>query len=95
MTQTVDIRIVGGGQRSTAWALPMLSMTLKILIPTTRRLPYCQGTGHRESHQSAWSQYLVQRRGRTLYQRTFWQHAFGFNISDIPTGGGFVSTRSQ
>jgi F plasmid transfer operon, TraF, protein len=91
MTQTVDIRLVGGGQ-----AIDRLGIADAIKD--------LENFNASDPNAAAQAQDIANRINRPgantsfngaagLYIKGhFGEHAFGFNISDIPTGGSFVSS---
>jgi hypothetical protein len=93
MTQTVDVRLVGGGQ-----------VIDRMGIADTIKDIEDFNTSDTSPANIAKAQDIVNRINQPgantsfngaagLYIKGhFGEHAFGFNISDVPTGGGFVST---
>ncbi|HEY6288223.1 MAG TPA: hypothetical protein VIW48_02150, partial [Nitrospiraceae bacterium] len=93
MTQTVDIRIQGGGQvidrLGIADAVHDLEKFDKTDISTTNQAK-AQDIANRINRPGA----TVSVNGSAgLYVKGhLGEHAFGLNISDVATGGGFIST---
>src|ERR1041384_7051616 len=93
MTQTVDVRLVGGGQ-----------VIDRMGIANTIKDIEDFNTSDTSPANIAKAQDIVNRINQPgantsfngaagLYIKGhFGEHAFGFNISDVPTGGGLVST---
>ncbi|MDH4082630.1 MAG: conjugal transfer protein TraF [Nitrospira sp.] len=96
MTQTVDIRVQGGGLAFDRLGLgDALNDLEKFNTSDTSpiNLTKAQDIADRINHPGA----AVSVNGSAgLYVKGhFGEHAFGFNVSDIATGGGFVSTPVQ
>ncbi|HET9575914.1 MAG TPA: conjugal transfer protein TraF [Nitrospira sp.] len=94
MTQTVDIRIVGGVQAIDRLGIANAIHDLEDFNPndpnTAANIAKAQDIANRINRPGA-NTSLNGAAG--LYVKGhFGEHAFGFNISDVATGGGFVST---
>jgi len=93
MTQTVDIRIVGGGQAIDRLGIADAINDLENFNPndtSSANIAKAQDIANRINQPGANTSF---NGAAGLYIKGhFGEHAFGFNISDIPTGGGFVST---
>ena len=95
MTQTVDIRIQGGGQVIDRLGIADAVHDLENF-----------NTGDTSAANQAKAQDIanrINRPGATVsvngsaglyFKGHFGEHAFGFNVSDVATGGGFVSTQA-
>jgi hypothetical protein len=94
MTQTVDIRIQGGGQVIDRLGIADAVHDLETFNPndpnTAANLAKAQDIANRINRAGA----TVSVNGSAgLYVKGhLGEHAFGLNISDVATGGGFVST---
>ena len=93
MTQTVDIRIVGGGQAIDRLGIADAIDDLENFNTTDTspaNIAKAQDIANRINKPGANTSF---NGAAGLYIKGhFGEHAFGFNISDLPTGGGFVST---
>jgi hypothetical protein len=93
MTQTVDIRIVGGGQAIDRLGIADAISDLEDFDTTDTsqaNIAKAQDIANRINRPGANTSF---NGAAGLYLKGhFGEHAFGFNISDVPTGGGFVST---
>ena len=92
MTQTVDIRIVGGGQAIDRLGIADAVSDLEDFDTTDTsqaNIAKAQDIANRINRPGA-NTSLNGAAGLYL-KGHFGEHAFGFNISDVPTGGGFVS----
>ncbi len=93
MTQTVDIRIVGGGQAIDRLGIADAINDLENFNPndtSPANIAKAQDIANRINQPGANTSF---NGAAGLYIKGhFGEHAFGFNISDVPTGGGFVST---
>jgi F plasmid transfer operon protein TraF len=93
MTQTVDIRIVGGGQAIDRLGIADAIKDLENFNPndtSAANIAKAQDIAARINKPGANTSF---NGAAGLYIKGhFGEHAFGFNISDVPTGGGFVST---
>ena len=93
MTQTVDIRIVGGGQAIDRLGIADAINDLENFNPndtSPANIAKAQDIANRINQPGANTSF---NGAAGLYVKGhFGEHAFGFNISDVPTGGGFVST---
>jgi F plasmid transfer operon, TraF, protein len=92
MTQTVDIRIVGGGQAIDRLGIADAISDLEDFDTTDTsqaNIAKAQDIANRINRPGA-NTSLNGAAGLYL-KGHFGEHAFGFNISDVPTGGGFVS----
>ncbi len=93
MTQTVDIRLVGGGQAIDRLGIADAINDLENFNPndtSSANIAKAQDIANRINQPGANTSF---NGAAGLYIKGhFGEHAFGFNISDIPTGGGFVST---
>ena len=93
MTQTVDIRIVGGGQAIDRLGIADAIKDLENFDPndtSAANIAKAQDIAARINTPGANTSF---NGAAGLYIKGhFGEHAFGFNISDVPTGGGFVST---
>ncbi len=94
MTQTVDIRIVGGGQGIDRLGVADAIKDLEDFNPNAPdAAAKAQDIANRLNRPGA-NTSLNGAAG--LYVKGhFGEHAFGFNISDVATGGGFISTPVQ
>ena len=96
MTQTVDIRIVGGAQAIDRVGLADTIRDLENFNtsdPSPANIAKAQDIANR-LNQSGANTSLNGAAG--LYVKGhFGEHAFGFNISDVGTGGGFINTPVQ
>jgi len=94
MTQTVDIRIVGGGQGIDRLGVADAIKDLEDFNPNAPdAAAKAQDIANRLNRPGA-NTSLNGAAG--LYMKGhFGEHAFGFNISDVATGGGFISTPVQ
>jgi hypothetical protein len=93
MTQTVDIRILGGGQAIDRLGIHDAIHDLENFNPhdtSAANIAKAQDIANRLNQPGA----NVSLNGAAgLYVKGhFGEHAFGFNVSDVATGGGFVST---
>ena len=92
MTQTVDIRLVGGGQAIDRLGIADAINDLEDFNPndtSSANIAKAQDIANRINRPGANTSF---NGAAGLYIKGhFGEHAFGFNISDIPTGGGFVS----
>jgi len=95
MTQTVDIRIQGGGQvidrLGIADAVHDLEQFTKTDISTANQAK-AQDIANRINRPGA--TVSVNGSAGLYFKGHFGEHAFGFNMSDVATGGGFVSTQA-
>jgi hypothetical protein len=93
MTQTVDIRIVGGGQAIDRLGIADAVSDLEDFDTTdtsAANIAKAQDIANRVNRPGANTSF---NGAAGLYLKGhFGEHAFGFNISDVPTGGAFVST---
>ncbi|HKY70621.1 MAG TPA: conjugal transfer protein TraF [Nitrospira sp.] len=93
MTQTVDVRIVGGGQAIDRLGIADAIKDLENFNPndtSPANIAQAQDIAARINKPGANTSF---NGAAGLYVKGhFGEHAFGFNISDVPTGGGFVST---
>jgi hypothetical protein len=93
MTQTVDIRIVGGGQAIDRLGIADAISDLEDFDTTdtsAANIAKAQDIANRINTPGANTSF---NGAAGLYLKGhFGEHAFGFNISDVPTGGGYVST---
>ena len=93
MTQTVDVRIVGGGQAIDRLGIADAINDLENFNPndtSPANIAKAQDIANRINRPGANTSF---NGAAGLYIKGhFGEHAFGFNISDLPTGGGFVST---
>jgi hypothetical protein len=94
MTQTVDIRIVGGGQAIDRLGIAEAIQDLEDFNPSDpNAAAQAQDIANRINKPGANTSF---NGAAGLYLKGhFGEHAFGFNISDIPTGGSFVSSPVQ
>jgi hypothetical protein len=94
MTQTVDIRIVGGGQAIDRLGIAEAIQDLEDFNPTDpNAAAKAQDIANRINKPGANTSF---NGAAGLYLKGhFGEHAFGFNISDLPTGGSFVSSPVQ
>src|SRR5678816_2810976 len=94
MTQTVDIRIVGGGQGIDRLGVADAIKDLEDFNPNAPdAAAKAQDIANRLNRPGA-NTSLNGAAG--LYVKGhFGEHAFGFNISDVATGGGFISAPVQ
>ncbi len=92
MTQTVDVRIVGGGQAIDRLGIADAINDLEDFNPndtSPANIAKAQDIANRINRPGANTSF---NGAAGLYIKGhFGEHAFGFNISDLPTGGGFVS----
>lgn len=90
MTQTVDIRIQGGGQVIDRNGIADAVHDLENFDPSSANLAKAQDIAIRINRPGA----TVSVNGSAgLYVKGhLGEHAFGLNISDVATGGGFVSS---
>ena len=92
MTQTVDIRIVGGGQAIDRLGIADAINDLENFNPndtSAANIAKAQDIANRINKPGANTSF---NGAAGLYIKGhFGEHAFGFNISDVPTGGGYVS----
>jgi hypothetical protein len=95
MTQTVDIRIQGGGQvidrLGIADAVHDLE-TFNKTDTTTANQAKAQDIADRINRAGA--TVSVNGSAGLYFKGHLGEHAFGFNVSDVATGGGFVSTQA-
>ena len=93
MTQTVDVRLVGGGQAIDRLGIADAIKDLENFNPndtSPANIAQAQDIANRINTPGANTSF---NGAAGLYVKGhFGEHAFGFNISDVPTGGGFVST---
>src|SRR5690242_19228166 len=93
MTQTVDIRILGGGQAIDRG----LAQPIKNLEDFDPNSPNAAGNAQAIANainQPGVNTWLNGAAG--LYVKGhFGEHAFGFNLSDVATGGAFISSPVQ
>ncbi|MDF2457906.1 MAG: uncharacterized protein K0S79_322 [Nitrospira sp.] len=94
MTQTVDIRIVGGVQAIDRLGVADAVTDLENFNPndpnTAANIAKAQDIANRINRPGANTSF---NGAAGLYLKGhFGEHAFGFNISNVPTGGGFVSS---
>jgi F plasmid transfer operon protein TraF len=93
MTQTVDIRIVGGGQVIDRLGIADAIHDLENFDPndaSAANIAKAQDIANRINKPGANTSF---NGAAGLYVKGhFGEHAFGFNVSDVPTGGGLVST---
>jgi hypothetical protein len=91
MTQTVDVRIVGGGQAIDRLGIADAIKDLENFNPSDPNAPaQAQDIANRINKPGANTSF---NGAAGLYIKGhFGEHAFGFNISDIPTGGSFISS---
>lgn len=94
MTQTVDIRIVGGMQAIDRLGIANAIHDLEDFNPndpnTAANIAKAQDIANRINRPGANTS--LNGAGGLYVKGHFGEHAFGFNISDVATGGGFVST---
>ncbi|HET8721193.1 MAG TPA: conjugal transfer protein TraF [Nitrospira sp.] len=92
MTQTVDVRLVGGGQAIDRLGIADAINDLEDFNPndtSPANIAKAQDIANRINRPGANTSF---NGAAGLYIKGhFGEHAFGFNISDVPTGGGFVS----
>jgi hypothetical protein len=92
MTQTVDIRIVGGGQVIDRMGIANTINDIENFNTndtSAANIAKAQDIANRINQPGANTSF---NGAAGLYIKGhFGEHAFGFNISDVPTGGGFVS----
>lgn len=96
MTQTVDIRAQGGGQALDREGLgdalhDLENFNRADTSPTN--LAYAQSIADRVNQAGA--SVSVNGSAGLYLKGHLGEHAFGFNVSDVATGGGFVSTPVQ
>jgi F plasmid transfer operon, TraF, protein len=91
MTQTVDVRIAGGGQAIDRLGIGDAIKDLENFNPSAPNAPgQAQDIANRINQPGANTSF---NGAAGLYIKGhFGEHAFGFNISDVMTGGSFVST---
>jgi len=93
MTQTVDVRILGGGQAIDRLGIHDAINDLENFNPndtSAANIAKAQDIANRINQPGANTSF---NGAAGLYIKGhIGEHAFGFNISDVPTGGGFVST---
>jgi hypothetical protein len=93
MTQTVDVRIVGGGQVIDRLGIHDTIHDLENFNTTDAspaNIAKAQDIANRLNQPGANTSF---NGAAGLYIKGhFGEHAFGFNISDVPTGGSFLST---
>jgi hypothetical protein len=93
MTQTVDVRIVGGGQAIDRLGIADAINDLEDFNAndtSPANIAKAQDIANRINRPGANTSF---NGAAGLYIKGhFGEHAFGFNISDLPTGGAFVST---
>jgi hypothetical protein len=93
MTQTVDIRILGGGQAIDRAGIASAINDLENFNPndtSSANIAKAQDIANRINQPGANTSF---NGAAGLYVKGhFGEHAFGFNISDVPTGGSFLST---
>jgi hypothetical protein len=91
MTQTVDIRIVGGGQAIDRLGIGDAIKDLENFNPSSPNAPaQAQDIANRINQPGANTSF---NGAAGLYIKGhFGEHAFGINISDVMTGGSFVSS---
>ncbi|HEY7129430.1 MAG TPA: conjugal transfer protein TraF [Nitrospira sp.] len=92
MTQTVDVRILGGGQVIDRQGIANSIHDLENFNPndpSAANIAKAQDIANRINTPGANTSFNA---AAGLYVKGhFGEHAFGFNISDVPTGGSFVS----
>jgi hypothetical protein len=93
MTQTVDIRIIGGGQVIDRMGIANAIHDLENFNTSdtsAANIAKAQDIANRLNQPGANTSF---NGAAGLYIKGhFGEHAFGFNISDVPTGGSFLST---
>ena len=93
MTQTVDIRIVGGAQAIDRLGIADAINDLENFNTndtSPANIAKAQDIANRINQPGANTSF---NGAAGLYIKGhFGEHAFGFNISDVPTGGGFVAS---
>jgi len=93
MTQTVDVRILGGGQAIDRLGIHDAINDLENFNPndtSAANIAKAQDIANRINQPGANTSF---NGAAGLYVKGhFGEHAFGFNISDVPTGGSFLST---
>jgi F plasmid transfer operon protein TraF len=93
MTQTVDIRIVGGGQVIDRLGIHDTINELEAFNTTdtsAANIAKAQDIANRINQPGANTSF---NGAAGLYIKGhFGEHAFGFNVSDVPTGGSFLSS---
>ena len=93
MTQTVDVRILGGGQAIDRLGIHDAINDLENFNPndtSAANIAKAQDIANRINQPGANTSF---NGAAGLYIKGhFGEHAFGFNISDVPTGGSFLST---
>ena len=93
MTQTVDVRIVGGAQAIDRLGIADAVSDLENFDTTDTspaNVAKAQDIANRINRPGANTSF---NGAAGLYLKGhFGEHAFGFNISNVPTGGGFVSS---
>ncbi|HEU4684741.1 MAG TPA: conjugal transfer protein TraF [Nitrospira sp.] len=93
MTQTVDIRIQGGGQAIDRLGIADAIKDLEDFNPndtSPANIAKAQDIANRLNRPGANTS--VNGSAGLYIKGHFGEHAFGFNISDVATGGGFIST---
>jgi hypothetical protein len=94
MTQTVDIRIIGGGQAIDRLGIADAIKDLEDFNPNApNAAANAQDIANRLNQPGANTS--INGAAGLYVKGHFGEHAFGFNISDVATGGGFVSTPVQ
>ena len=96
MTQTVDIRIQGGGQAIDRRGLGEAIRNLEDFNPndlTAANLARAQDLSTRLNQPGA--NLSVNGSAGLYIKGHFGEHAFGLNVSDVATGGGYISTPLQ
>ncbi|MBI3355771.1 MAG: conjugal transfer protein TraF [Nitrospirae bacterium] len=96
MTQTVDIRIQGGGQAIDRLGLRDAIHDLENFNTSdtsAANLAKAQDIANRINRPGATAS--VNGSAGLYVKGHLGEHAFGFNVSDVPTGGGFVSSPLQ
>ena len=93
MTQTVDVRIIGGGQVIDRMGIANAIHDLENFNTSdtsAANIAKAQDIANRLNQPGANTSF---NGAAGLYVKGhFGEHAFGFNISDVPTGGSFLST---
>jgi F plasmid transfer operon protein TraF len=95
MTQTVDIRIQGGGQVIDRLGIADAVHDLENFDTSDTSAPNlakAQDIANRINRPGA--TVSVNGSAGLYFKGHFGEHAFGFNVSDVATGGGFVSTQA-
>jgi len=95
MTQTVDIRIQGGGQVIDRFGLGDAVHDLEDFNTrdtSNANRARAQDIADRINRPGATAS--INGSAGLYFKGHFGEHAFGFNVSDVATGGGFVSTQA-